>query len=282
VTPDPGELRDLEGPSATGGGLRRFWHLLWLTAVSDFRRRYAEPALGYLWIVLRPLAFYGAVYIFVTTFSNRFGGAVPNYGAFLLFNIILFNFFADAVGRSTRSLTGRGGLVRKMRLPRIALPFSMILSIGFTLFANLILAFGFIIAGGTHPMWTWLLLPVILLPLIIFTCGMALLVAGTYVRFRDMIEIFPAFQRVLFFLTPILFPLEFIPDGTLKAMEAFNPLAPIFAQARVWIFDSDAPTWFTFGYSPVQEVLPFALMVLTCVAGWFVFTREARRVAEEL
>ncbi len=276
------ELREVEGPSALGGGWRRLWHLLWLNAVSDFKSQYAEPTLGYLWILLRPLAFYGAIYVFITVIADRFGGVIPYYGVFLLLNIVLFNFFADSVGRCLRSLTARGGVVRRMRLPRVALPISNILSISFTLGANLTLAFAFILADGIDPMLTWLLLPVLLIPLIIFTVGMALLVAGAYVRVRDMTEIWPAVSRVLFFLSPILFPLELIPSGALKVAESFNPLAPIFAQARVWILDPDAPTWFTSGYTPVQEITPFVVLILVCVLGWIVFTREARRVAEEL
>ena len=77
------------GPSALGGGRRRFFDLLWLTAVTEFKLGYHGTVLGFVWSILRPLLLF-AVLLFVFTQVFRFGDDVKNYPAMLLFNIMLF------------------------------------------------------------------------------------------------------------------------------------------------------------------------------------------------
>src|SRR5688500_4838406 len=93
---NPGsELRDVRGPYSFGDDSHRFWTLVWLLARSDFKLRYAGSFLGPLWGLLRPIAIFGVLYV-VFTYIVRFGEEIEFYAPLLLYNIMLFTFFADA------------------------------------------------------------------------------------------------------------------------------------------------------------------------------------------
>jgi ABC-2 type transport system permease protein len=146
----------------------------------------------------------------------------------------------------------------------------------------MIIAFIWILAYGVEPTATWLLFPFAVTALIVFTSAVALLLSSLYVRHRDVAQIWPAISRALFYLSPVIFPIETIPKGWLTTLEAFNPLAPLFVQIRVWVIDPDAPTWFEYADGPFQEWMPFVLFVGICALGCWVFSRRARRMAEEI
>ena len=134
------ELRPVRGPSAVGGGWRRFFNLLWLTSLADFKRRYAGTTLGYLWAVLRPLTFFAILYVFVTVILQRFAGEIANYPVLLLLNITLFQFVVDSVQTSTRSLE-TGALIQKVKLPQVVLPLSTVLMQALTYGIALVITF---------------------------------------------------------------------------------------------------------------------------------------------
>jgi ABC-2 type transport system permease protein len=282
VSASPADAVTLPGERgfALTGAWQRYWHLLWLSALADFRRRYAGTAFGYLWTVLQPLLLFAVLYTVVTHVLFRFEGQVAFYGDLLLLNIVIWQFFAQASNASMRSLTTRGGLIRKMPIPRTVMPLSVVLGAALVLAANLVVAFAWIIVDGIDPQWSWFLIPVILAALLAFTSGVALLLSAVYPRFRDVGQVWPTVTRIGFYTT-VLFPIELLP-GVFQDLQSFNPLAPLFVQARVWIIDPDAPGWFDVGKSTFGELMPFALFVAICVIGWVVFARRAARVAEEI
>ena len=89
------ELRQIKGPSALGTDPRRFWHLTWALAVTDFKLRFFGSALGYLWQLIRPLMMFG-VLLAVFTQVVRLSEGVTLYAQALLFGIVLYNFLSDA------------------------------------------------------------------------------------------------------------------------------------------------------------------------------------------
>jgi ABC-2 type transport system permease protein len=103
------ELREVIGPSALGGGQRRFFDLLRLISVTEFKRVYFGTVLGYLWSLIRPLALFG-VLLFVFTQVFKIGGEkVEHYPVFLLLGIVLFGFFQEATSNAVTSVAARRG-----------------------------------------------------------------------------------------------------------------------------------------------------------------------------
>jgi ABC-2 type transport system permease protein len=273
-------LREVPGPSALSGGTRRSLELLWLIAVSEFRRTYFGTMLGYLWSLARPLMLFG-VLLAVFTQIFRLGSDVPHYEVLLLFNIVLFGFFSEATGAAVTSIVAQEGIVRKTQFPRLVIPLAVVLTSLFNLGLNLIAVLIFLLAFGVTPMWTWLLFPVILALLIIFTIAVSMIVSSLFPRFRDMAIIWSVVSTVLFYATPILYPIDKVP-GTLQDVLMLNPLSPLFELARRWIIDPDAPTpaAVTDGYGIV--LASAAIYAAICVIAVWLFNREAPRIAEDV
>ena len=273
------ELRDVRGPSALGGGRRRALDLLYLMAVTEFRRSYLGTALGYLWSLGRPLLLFG---VLLTVFTQAFdlGDRVQSYPMLLLFNIVLFTFFQEATSQAVSSIVSQESIVRKTQFPRAVIPLSVVLTSLFNLAVSLLVVCVFMLAGGIEPMWTWLLFPLVLVALLVLTAAVAALLAALYPRFRDTGIIWGVAATALFYATPVLYPIELV-SGTLRDIISLNPLAPLFETARMWVIDPDAPGPLAAG-GTAALLAAAAIYVLVCVAAVVVFRREAPRIAEEL
>ncbi len=274
------ELREVRGPSALGGGWRRFGDLLWLMSVTEFRRTYFGTVLGYLWSLVRPLLLF-AVLLFVFTQVFRIGSDVPNYPVLLLLGIVLFSFFQEATTNAVTSVVAQEGVVRKTQFPRLVIPTTVVLTALFNLCLNLVVVFVFILAWGVDPTWTWLLFPVALLALFVLTTAVSMLLSVLYVRFRDVAIIWAVLSQVLFYATPVLYPITIV-DEKYHDLLFINPLAPIFEQVRVWVIDPTAPTASEVVGGALHLLPAAAIFVGLCVLGVWIFNRDAPRIAEEL
>ncbi|MFM8527389.1 MAG: ABC transporter permease [bacterium] len=274
-------LEKIPGPSAFGGSARRFFSLLWLTSVTDFKLGFHGTVLGYVWSLARPLMLFG-ILLLVFTKVFRFGDQVPDYPSLLLMNIMLYSLFGDATVAAVTSLVDREPLVRRAQLPRIVIPTATVLTTFLTLMINLVAVFVFILVNGVEPRLTWLFLPVILAAVLTLTLGTSYLLSAFYPRFRDISLIWTVISLALFYGTPILYPIGVAPDG-LRALIELNPLSLIFIQANHWMIDSSAPTVIeaTAGH---WWILPISLSLFVgiCALGLAAFAREAPKVAEEL
>jgi ABC-2 type transport system permease protein len=272
-------LRPIEGPSAFGGDGRRFLNLLWLTAIQDFRLQYRTSVLGYVWTLGRPLLLFAVLYV-VFTHIIHFGGGIPHYPVLLLMNVMLFQFFADATGTAMGSVVRGEPVVRKMHFPRIVIPLAVVVSASLTSAMNLVVVFGFMLGSGVGPLVTWLLLPAIVIPLVVFSTGTAVLLSMAYVRMRDLEHVWTVALRALFYITPIIYPLERVPES-FRWLVSLNPLTPILYQARLWLIQPDAPSLVdAIGVAPLVGSALIAIAL--CVGGVWLFVRQAPRVAERL
>ncbi len=195
-------------------------------------------------------------------------------------NIMLYQFFADATGAAMGSVVRGESLVRKMHFPRMVIPLAVVASAAMTSGMNLVVVFGFMLASGVGPFTTWLLLPVIVVPLVVLSAGVALLLSIAYVRMRDLEHVWTIVFRALFYAMPVLYPLERVPES-FRSLFALNPLMPILYQARVWLVQPDAPSSGPAirrdSIARLDGCRPCAL----CLGLWL-FVRRAPQVAEAL
>jgi ABC-2 type transport system permease protein len=280
IAPAP-ELREVRGPSALGGGRRRFFDLLWLISLNEFKKTYFGTFLGYFWSLARPLMLFAVLYV-VFTKIVRFGG-VPHYPVLLLFNVVLFGFFQEATGGGVGSVLAQEGIVRKTQFPRLVIPLSPCLLSLFTLGLNMVAVLIFILASGISPTWTWLLFPLLLVPLVVLTAALSMLLSALNVRFRDVGVIWVVFAQALFYGSPVIYPIT-LPQlpHTLKQILLINPLTPILEQARAWVIDPSAPGAVAAAGGVVHLIPAAAVFLGVCLAGVWVFRREAPRIAELL
>jgi ABC-2 type transport system permease protein len=278
----PPELKEVRGPSALGGGARRFFDLLWLISVTEFKRVYFGTVLGYLWSLLRPLMLFG-VLLFVFTKVFKIGSEQAEYyPVLLLLGIVVFTFFQEATANAVNSVVSQEGVVRKTQFPRLVIPLSTVITSGLNFCLNLVVVLGFVLAFGVEPMWSWLLFPVALLALVVLTTTASMALSVLFVRFRDVAIIWTVLAQVLFYATPILYPIEALGEERYEHILMLNPLAPIFQQMRVWVLEPGAPTAVE-AAGGASGLIPAAILYVgICIFSVWIFKREAPRIAEEL
>jgi ABC-2 type transport system permease protein len=275
------ELRDVSGPSALGGGWRRSVDLLYLMSTTNFKKSYFGTVLGYLWSLARPLMLFG-VLLAVFTHVFHLGSRVPHYPVFLLFDVVLFGFFQEATTIAVGSIVGHEGVVRKTQFPRLVIPLSVVLTSLFNLGLNLLVAFVFVLAFGISPSWSWLLVVGVLVALFTITTAVAMIVSSLFPRFRDVAIIWSVLATVLFYATPVLYPITAV-SHTFRDVIALNPLAPIFTLTQRAVTNPSGPwPWQPAAGGVVRLVVAVALYVVICVVAVWLFNREAPRIAEEL
>ena len=261
-------------------GAKRFLNLLWTIAVTDFKLRFYGSVLGYAWTLARPFMFFGVVY-FVFTEIVGLDKNVPNYGLYILFALVLFQFFAEATGGCVSSLVTRESMLRKMRFPRVVIPLAVVLTSLFNLGMTLIAVFVFAIATGVYPHWGWLELPLIVLVLTVFATGIGLLLSALFVRYRDVQPIWDVVSQMLFYASPILYVSTMVPESYQQAYLA-NPLAAVMTEMRTAMVDPGARhAWEAIG-APERLLIPAGIVVATFVLGVWVFRRVSPRIAEDL
>jgi ABC-2 type transport system permease protein len=281
MTTESLELREVPGPSALGGGTRRAFELLYVIAVTDFKRTYFGTVLGYVWSVARPLLMF-AVLLEVFTHVFHFANKVHHYPVFLLFDVVLFGFFQEATLGAVGSIVGHEAVVRKTQFPRLVIPLAVVLTTLFNFVLNLAVAFVFVLAYGLSPEPSWLLLIPVLMAIFVFTSAVSMIVSALFPRFRDVGIIWTVLSTALFYATPVLYPIS-APSPHLRDVIALNPLAPLFDVAQHSITDPGAPLPGSAGAGgPARLAVAICLYILTCILAVVIFRREAPRIAEEL
>lgn len=277
-------LREIHGPSAFGGGRQRFFDLLWLMALTEFKRVYFGTVLGYLWSLVRPLLLFGVLYL-VFTEGLKIGKTteVEHYAVLLLMGIVLFTFFSESTTEAVTSVVTQEGVVRKTQFPRLVIPLATVLTCSFNLGLNFLVVLGFVLGFGVAPSLTWLLLPVAFFFLIVLTVAISSALSVLYVRFRDVAIIWAVVAQVLFYATPIIYPVTTFENPTTERLLMFNPLAVIFEQVRVWVLqEPSAPTAAEAAGGWVYLLPAAAIFVAICAFATWIFSREAPRIAEDL
>jgi ABC-2 type transport system permease protein len=268
------------GPSALGDDVRRFWSLTVTLAATDFKLRFFGSVLGYVWTLVRPLLLFGVIYV-VFTEIVRFGTGVEHYPVYLLTSIVLFSFFAEATSRGVTSLVDRENLLRKIRFPRLVIPLSVALAAFFNLLANMVAVFVFVFISGVEPRPDWVQVPLLLAMLVVLATGVTMLVSALYVRYRDIEPIWEVTLQLLFYASPILYVITFVPEDFRK-LAVSNPIATILTQMRHALIDENAPTALTVLGGWVELLIPVGIVAAIFAVGFWVFFRETPRIAENL
>lgn len=214
----------------------------------NITQRYKGSILGYLWSFVQPLLML-CVYSFVfgIIFKARWGveGLDNHRAAFPLImfcGMAVYNLFSESVNSSCTVILGHANLVKKVVFPLQMLP---LVVVGTAVFYNLawfLLLFVGAVIWLDSLSWTMLLLPLTLLPLTLISAGVSLAVASFGVYLRDTPQFVALIMQVLFFMTPIFYPLSMVPEKFAWVLQ-LNPLTPVVEQTRVLFLYRQQPDY---------------------------------------
>lgn len=247
---------------------------------TDFKLRYQNSFLGYLWSLLKPLFLFAIMYmVFVKIIGVDFG--VKNSGSYLLFGLVIWSVFTEVTGGSVGSIVGKGDLLRKLNFPR----YVIVLATAFSALINFTLNLGivaiFIIIGGSDVGWSILLAPLVFLELFAFSLALAFFLSATYVRLRDIGHIWDVIMQALFYATPIFFPLTLAPLAIQKIL-ILSPLAQSMQDLRYLIVSNDTTTIATVYGSGWVRIVPILITLIIVGFAAAYFRKRSRFFAEEI
>lgn len=265
--------------------LRELWQyreLLRNLVMRDVKVRYKNSILGIAWSWLNPLLMMVVYTIFFTILMRN--SDFPHYPVFLLCGLLPWNFFSESVMAATASVVGNAHLIKKVYFPREILPISVVLSSLVNFVIALPVLFVLILVSGVSLTPWALLLPVTILIQVIFTVGLTLILSTLNVFYRDTQLILNVIMLAWFFLTPVFYPIETVPQSATLLGVTFNarlwlyrlnPMASIIASYRDLLYWG-APT----GWDFLLRTAVTSVLVL--VVGYLLFTRYSPRFGEEV
>jgi len=276
--------------SAAGGGtwrhldplraIRGLWQhrdLVWQLAWRELRHRYHGSVLGLAWTFLLPLL-YLLVYTFVFSviFHARWGQngdeSRLEFALALFCGLILFNIFSEAAGAAPLLVLQGENYVKKTVFPLEVLPLISLVQVLIRAGASLLILLAAILLLTDMARWTMVLLVLPVIPLLLVSLGISWFLAALGVFLRDTSHAVAILLQVLFFLTPIVYPLSAVP-GKCKRLLAINPLTHLVEMGRGAVMWGQTPDWTWF-------VLSLGLSLAVFQAGYFFFMKSKRAFAD--
>jgi lipopolysaccharide transport system permease protein len=182
--------------------------------------------------------------------------------------------FSDIVGRAQNVFIENANLIKKLSFPRLCLPIIVVLNAGL----NFSIVFGlfilFLLFTNNFPGWVFLSVIPVLLIQIVFSIGLGMTLGVLNVFFRDVGQFFSIFLQFWFWFTPIVYPVNVLPESVQRLL-VLNPMASVIdAYHQIFVF-SRWPNW-----STLMPVL--VLSVLLCALGLYLFRKHAGAMVDEL
>jgi len=248
-------------------------------SITEFKLKYAGSFLGYVWTLVKPLMLFGVLYVIFTFFFNL-GKGIPNYPAYLLVGVVMWAFFAESTMSGLHTIVSRGDLIKKIDFPKLVIVFSSSVTALLTFTLNLIVIVVVLILSGIGFSFFNLIFLFSVVELFIFILAVAMILSTLFVKFRDFSHIWEVLLQVLFYATPIIYPISYIPHSFSKII-MLNPLAQIFQDARWALVGRNVPTsWEILGWP--LNLVPFFIVILTFLFGFWFFQTSSKYFAEEL
>lgn len=257
--------------------LWRYREFIFAMVRRDFASRYLGSLLGGLWALLTPLA---TILVYLVIFSAVMKGRMPgstdslSYGIFLCTGILIWTYFAEVISRCQSTFVENANLLKKLSFPRITLPVVVLLSatLNFLLVAAVFLLL--LVVLGRFPGVAILAC----VPLIAIQQGLALgigMLLGTlHVFFRDVGQIWLVVVNLWFWVTPIVYVPEVLPEAT-RSWIRYNPLSHLFLAYQGVVLRNEWPDWQSLLY-------PGLLAVLLLAIGLWVFRALSGEMVDEL
>jgi len=254
--------------------LWRSRELLFFLTWRDIKVRYKQTALGVLWAILQPvisMVVLSIVFGRLAGIGKTITSHVP-YPVFVYSGLLPWTFFASTLGSSSNSVLGNAALINKIRFPRIALPIAASVGemvdfgLSFLVLIGLMLWYHVPIRAGI------LFIPFLTLGVCMVALGLGSIFASLTVKYRDFRYIVPFVTQIWMFLTPVIYPINFVVSKKHEWLFNLNPLSGWVGAFRAALL-GDPLNWGQLGIS-------VGVSVVVLLAGVYYFRRTERRFAE--
>jgi len=251
--------------------LRKNTRILREIAISDFKVRYQNSILGYIWTLFKPLMLFAVLYVVFSIFM-RF--PVENYQLYLLLGIIIWNFFAEATLIALRSFETKRSIITKIYFPRIIVVLASTITSFMTFVLNIIVFFIFLWISPIHFNISFFFFIIYVIELYFIILGASLMLSALYIKFRDLSHIWDVLLQIGFWMTPIIYPVSMIPAKYHRFIY-MNPLARIIEYSRIVFIDGYVPV---LGLNLVVVLMSFLIFIF----GIFVFNKFESSIPENI
>jgi teichoic acid transport system permease protein len=238
--------------------LRQLWrrrHFIFAFATARNIAMYTEAKLGQLWQVLTPLLNAG-VYFLIFGVLLHINRGVPNYLAFLVTGVFVFNFTQRAFISSSSVVTDSLPLIRALQFPRASLPLAYVMIELQQMFLSMVVLIAIVLATGEPITWYWLLVLPVLLLQTVFNVGVGLLVARLGSQVNDFSQLLPFLMRTWLYMSGVLFNIATLDIKTYRwavVLLEINPAALYITLMRNALLQSQRLS--TPGSKPYNEAL---------------------------
>lgn len=250
---------------------------------TDFKLRYQNSVLGYLWTLLRPLFLFAILYI-VFAVIVKTGGDIPHFGVYLLLGIVLWNYFVEVTSGSVAVIVGKGDILRKVNFPRYIIVLAGSVAALINLTFNFVIIGIFMLIAKTTVSPTAVFLPLLIIELFVFSLSLGFLLSALYVKFRDIGFIWEVGIQGAFFLVPVMYAYSFITDKSLLLGKIlmFNPITQIMQGARYMLITPKTVTISSLFHTSWALVVPLAVVAVISLIAIIYFKKQAPYFAENI
>jgi lipopolysaccharide transport system permease protein len=267
-------------PLVRPGMLRECWafrDFILESVRRDFVSRYLGTKLGFFWAIAQPLTM---ILIYTLVFAEIMKPALPGhpsrfaYSIYLCAGILTWQLFSELLDRSVGVFVHNAGLLRKVNLPKLALPVIVALS-GLTNFAVILALFlGFLVAIGSFPTESVLAVIPLLALVVALALGLGVFLGTINVFYRDIGQTMSMLLQFWFWLTPIVYARRALP-GLFVQIVAWNPMSPIVTFAQTIFLEDRVPAWSLLLY-------PTAVAAVFLLLGLLAFRSLSGEIVDEL
>ncbi len=252
--------------------INRAYEITLQLIIKDFRARYKGTLLGYAWALVTPLIF-ASIFNFVFQRILRF--EIENYPLFLVSGLFAWQWFSNSISGAAGCFLQNASLIKKINFPRFLLPLSVVLidALHF-LFALPIIMVFLVVWSKPALHFSWIYgLPMVGLSQLTIIYGITLCVSSLNTIFRDIDKIVNLLVIMLFYLTPVFYPLSVIPENLRKVIE-LNPMTGIITSWQNLFLTGN------FEWTPLLISMVWAVVLMLVGAG--VYKKMSTRFAEVL
>lgn len=241
----------------------KFQPLLLELVSRDIKTKYRRSILGVFWTLLNPLLM---MIVLSVVFSNLFRFQIENFPLYLLSGQIIFNFFSESTQSGMQAIINSASLIKKVYIPKYLFVFAKILSSTINIFASFCALIFVMIFTRAELHYTVILVIFPLALIIIFSTGVALILAAFAVKFRDIVHLYSVFLTAFMYLTPIIYPISIL-SGFIRKIVMINPLTNILEIFRGLVIYNTLPSLQVI----MLAVIPCAIIL---ILGMYVFYKN--------